>query len=388
MRKPLKHAQKLAFCLELLQSAKMAGIVASHSQKGELMKSTPLTELATTAGDAAGSDLALPVIPFAFSDENLRAMFDKVAAETTAEVPDVTTPDGRARIRSLAAKVAASKTAIDKPMRDHLRVLKTMPKVLEASARASLERFDGLKHSLMAPLEAAEAPQRAVLDELLAIPTRCTGSGVTLAQIDSMSSYAGSVDLANFWPEYQKKITAARESAMVVAADALERAAKAAAQAAEIERLRAEAAEQARAAREREVAERAANEAREAERRRAIDEQERMTRAKVAAEMRAEAQERENARLAASMETQAKAAAESAARAVELARESERQRIAEAEALQIEEAKRREADKEHRITVNREALADLIALGIDDTTAKMVVTAIARGQVRNIKVIY
>lgn len=51
-------------------------------------------------------------------------------------------------------------------------------------------------------------------------------------------------------------------------------------------------------------------------------------------------------------------------------------------------AKQREADTEHKRQVNNEILADLTDSGIDDASAKKMIALIAKGLVRNIKIMY
>ena len=65
---------------------------------------TTKQELITLPPADAGDNL--PSIPAHFTAAALEAMFKQVEAEVTAEVPDVETPEGRARIKSMAAKVA------------------------------------------------------------------------------------------------------------------------------------------------------------------------------------------------------------------------------------------------------------------------------------------
>jgi len=68
----------------------------------------------------------------------------------------------------------------------------------------------------------------------------------------------------------------------------------------------------------------------------------------------------------------------------------ESKRIAdEAEAAaQAAEALRREKDTANKKRVNNEILADLANAGLDEATAKLVITAVAKGLVRNVKINY
>jgi colicin import membrane protein len=60
----------------------------------------------------------------------------------------------------------------------------------------------------------------------------------------------------------------------------------------------------------------------------------------------------------------------------------------EAMALEAAETARREADREHRATINRTAVAALVEGGLTEDCARMAIAAIARGQVPNVSVRY
>jgi colicin import membrane protein len=69
--------------------------------------------------------------------------------------------------------------------------------------------------------------------------------------------------------------------------------------------------------------------------------------------------------------------------------EAERRRVAEAQRVEEEAAAKREANKKHRTTINRAAVAALIAnAGITEDMAIAVVTVIAHGKVPNVTISY
>lgn len=342
----------------------------------------------------------MPQLPIVFGSENLEALYKQVEAEVKAEVLEVETEEGRKRIKSLAAKISSSKTAIDKPIRDHLRALKEIPKVLEKNARESIERFDALRDETLAPLNAAQAEQDAMLEKLNAMPSRCLAADATSLIAGNDLAYAESVDLDFFWPELKKKAKTAKETAIDVAKNALDRISAAEAQAAELERLRLEAEKRRQEDHDRMIAEQAAEAARMAEQERMAKEREQAERAAYESQQR-ELQAKRDAELAeqrrieseerakqAAIEAAEKAKADAAA-AAEHAAQDERDRVAaeQAEAKRLADA--RAADKEHRIQINRAALVDLIAqAGLDEEQAKAVVTAIAKDNIRNVKIFY
>ena len=232
----------------------------------------------------------MPQLPTVFGSENLEALYKQVESEVKSEVPDVETEEGRKRIKSLAAKISSSKTAIDKPIRDHLRALKSIPKVLEQNARESIARFDALKAETLEPLSKAQEEQDAMLNKLGAIPASCLDANATSAIAADNLAYAESIDLELFWPELKKKAKTAKETAIDVAKNALDRISAAEAQAAELERLRLEAEAHAQAERDRKIREEAEAKARAEAEAKARYEREQAERRAVEAKQREEAQ--------------------------------------------------------------------------------------------------
>lgn len=53
-----------------------------------------------------------------------------------------------------------------------------------------------------------------------------------------------------------------------------------------------------------------------------------------------------------------------------------------------EEERRRAADKAHRGRINSEAADDFVKAGLSVSTARAVVTAIAKGEIRNVGIQY
>jgi colicin import membrane protein len=172
------------------------------------------------------------------------------------------------------------------------------------------------------------------------------------------------------------------------------------------ERVRApltawEAEEQAKVDAANALAEKALREAEEAREREMAE-----LRAKVAAQEEAE---RKRAEEAAQAERDRQFAAEATARAekaaqerIEAAEREAKEAIAKAEReaqakLDADRAERERVEAEtkrrmdsiaHRGAVNREVVADLEKLGLDETTAKLVVVALAKGEIRHVGITY
>ena len=343
----------------------------------------------------------LPSLPVAYSAESLEDLFNKVKAEVEAHVPDLETVEGRKHIKSLAAKISSSKTAIDKPMRDYLREIKALPKVVERNARESWNRFEELREATLKPLADAQAAQDAIIERMDEIVRMCAMDGLRSDTVRLWHDEASSIEVeTTFWPELVKKAKSSVEGAIAASMAALNRLIESEAQAAELECLRKEAEENAQRERDRQIAEEAARKAQEEERQRAeqriLDERNKAEQDRLA-KLKAEQDK-------AAAEQALKDAEEKAKRDAELAEQQakERERIAaenakkyaeEQQALEAQrlkdEEQRRADDKAHRVAINRAALADLIAqAGLSEDQAKAVITAVAKGLVANIKIHY
>ncbi|EME3611484.1 TPA: hypothetical protein ACW5VC_004422 [Yersinia enterocolitica] len=277
------------------------------------------------------------------------------------EVPDVSTAKGRARIASLAAGASRSKTAIEKPGREYLRHLKEQPKIIEAELRRFVIECDEIRDETRRPLTEWEAEQDRLKQE---------------------------AEAKKKTEQLAAEIEVAHEMALLMN-DAFNRDAKAKAD--EVERLRKaheefitqQAAEKAK----REVEEKAKRDIEAAE--------QREREAKLAqerAEQKAE-QDKKDAAAKAEREKQDAIAAEKlkaqeeAERVQREAKQKEDARLAEEKRV-ADEAAKRAADVEHRRTINRQAVADLIANGLPEDCAQKCVAAIAKNLISSVRITY
>ncbi|MFP5512446.1 MAG: hypothetical protein ACLGJC_05125 [Alphaproteobacteria bacterium] len=350
-------------------------------------------------------------------------ILDSLEAEVraSAKALDISTAKGRKEVASLAYKVARSKTALDDMGKELVSSIKAQANAIDADRRTVRDRLDKLRDEVRKPLDEFEAAEAARIkaheDGIHAIDCLgMPGAVVTTDAIAARLEEARAIDTSGF-QEFTKRAEDAKAGAIAKLTAALEESQKRDAERAELERLRQEAAE--RAAREeaeriereakereeraaeqarREAEEKARREAEEADRR-AAAERERVERERAEAEERAaqaerdrqdaeqrakEAEERaERDRIEAERraEEERKAAAEEAAR-------KERERIEAEQRAEREAAAAREADKQHRATINRGAVQALVAAGLPDVEAVKAVTAIAKGQVPAVRISY
>lgn len=237
-----------------------------------------------------------------------------VEAVVRATALDATTEEGRGAIKSLAYKIARSKTALDDMGKDFVAELKRATGVVDADRRTIRDRFDALRDEVRKPVDDWEAAESKRIDahvaELATLKDLCQFDTPepTVEAIDARIAEATRLQ-ARDWQEFAERggdlltrvlptLTALRKTVVQRAEERaeLERLRKAEAERAEAARLQLEREGQeqlARALQERE--EQIAREAREAEQRRqeqAVEAAERREREAVEAAQR-EVQESE-----------------------------------------------------------------------------------------------
>ena len=323
----------------------------------------------------------------------------QIRAEIDAFVPDVTTKKGRDAIASIAHKVARSKTALDNVGKELVAELKEIPKKIDAERKRMRDTLDAWKDEVRAPLneweaaeEARKAKHQGAIDQInLRLECRDLDSSELCQNIEWLETMA----IDESWEEFESEALRAKDKALAALREALVARERYEAEQAELERLRAEAAQREQKEREERIAREAAEQAqREAEQR---AQAERDAAAKREAEAKAAAERRElELKLAAERaereRVEAQQRAEQAERDAEARAEraaaAERQRQADEQARIEAEAKARAADKAHKAAINRAAMEAFVAGGMTEECAKQAVTLIAKRQIPNIQVTY
>jgi colicin import membrane protein len=356
-----------------------------------------------------------------FKKGGVEAVVSKIEVEVRAIKRDISTPKGRAAIRSLALKVSKSKTALDGMGKDLTEEWARLKAGVDADRRLARERLDALRDEVLAPLERWEEKdrQRVAAHEAALMDIRRAPGGATRAR--SVEIAARLVELreppARDWQEFEERAAEAYAAQIAFLEGLLEErkaeeeaeAAEAARQAAEAERKREEA-EAAQKAREAKIAEEAAERARQEADERAAAEAQRVEREREAERRRAEQAAEEAADREAMLKAQAErdrvAAAERLKEAeAQTARQAaafEEQRLADiaeaeaaerrrAEAERLREAREAEArakDRAHRGAINRAAAGGFEAAGCSPEQARELVALIARGGVPHVAISY
>ena len=362
-----------------------------------------------------------------FTPQGTEDILTRITKEAKSVVLDISTPDGRSAIKSLAYKIAKSKTYLDDLGKDLVSAAKEQVKLVDAERKRIRDTLDELKEEVRAPLTAWEDQEKdriADHENALAYIQQLgeffeeSATEIIESRIKSFQALA-----PRNWQEFQARYEAAVKSLSETLESQLVISRKRDAEQAELARLRQEEADRrqreheerlkadaaARAKAEAETAARAEAEALAAKVK--ADQEAAAKREEAARREKAEAEERarraEEARLAAEAKAEADrkaaaekarqdaiAAAEKAKRDAELAAQREREKIEAERKAEAKALAKREADKKHRAKINNEALDALTLLLHDGSfldasiTARAVIEAIAKGNVPHVRIQY
>ncbi|WP_313308712.1 hypothetical protein [Stutzerimonas nitrititolerans] len=324
----------------------------------------------------------------------------QIRAEIDSFVPDVSTKKGRDAIASIAHKVARSKTALDNVGKELVAELKEIPKKIDAERKRMRDTLDAWKDEVRAPLNAWEqaeadriAGHEGLIDSMRSWAN--PASDLTSSELKDSIARLDEIEIGAGLEEFEAEAHRVKAASLTALQLALTKRQAYEAEQAELERLRAEAAQREQKEREERIAREAAEQAqREAEQR---AQAERDAAAKREADAKAAAERRElELKLAAERaereRVEAQQRAEQAERDAEARAEraaaAERQRQADEQARIEAEAKAREKDKAHKASINRAALDAFIAGGMPEECAKQAVTLIAKRLIPNVSIQY
>lgn len=322
----------------------------------------------------------------------------QIRAEIDAFVPDVSTKKGRDAIASIAHKVARSKTALDNVGKELVAELKEIPKKIDAERKRMRDTLDAWKDEVRAPLNAweqAEADRVAWHERRLEELRTPDTEDRTAAEIASVISLIEEVEIGPEWEEFEAEAHRVKAATLTTLQLALTKRQAYEAEQAELERLRAEAAQREQKEREERIAREAAEQAqREAEQRAQAERDaaaKREADAKAAAERRElelklQAEQAEREKLEA--QRRAEQAERDAAERAERAAAAERQRQADEQARQEAEAKAREADIAHKTAVLTSIKEAFMGAGVTEEQAKAIINMIRKGEVPSVSITY
>lgn len=322
--------------------------------------------------------------------DHIESILQQVEKEVNSFVPDVSTKKGRDAIASLGLKVAKTKTYLDGLGKDLVTEYKEVPKKIDASRKTVRDRLDALKEKVLLPKLEFEAEQERLKLEAVRIAAEEAYS-VMWQEAHDMDA----VITIRIAEKAAAKKEADHEMALLMN-DAFDRDAKAKAD--EVERLRKaheefiaqQAAEKAKreteekAKRDIEAAEQRERDAKLAQERAEQAAKDAAAKAERDAKEQSDRAEREKQDAIAAEKLKAQQEAERVQRE---AKQKEDARLAASSATRFSSAKRA-ADVEHRRTINRQAVADLIANGLPEDCAQKCVAAIAKNLIASVRITY
>lgn len=334
---------------------------AARQEEAERMLAEMQSRNAGITGDLipVAQAESLPQL-FGERDENgyakILGIIENIEKQASSIVFDITTKEGQATCRSLAAKIAKAKTAIDKAGKEKKDEFTVFTKRIDEDRNLAKNRMQYLQDTIRQPLTAMEEAEKnriAGLEQRLAsldylnseVPTGFVeDSAVIQRAIDKLQNTV----IGDDWQEFQFKAMKLKDDGLARLSGMLEASLKYEAEQAELNRLREAEAERIRTEREAQIAK--------------------------------EAEERAKA------EAEAKAKAE-----IEKVQREAQRAIMEAEAKQryeAEEKAKRERNLAHRREINIDAYMCFIEAGFDAKTAEQVVQLIANGKIKNITINY
>lgn len=332
------------------------------------------------------------------------ALIEKLEADVRGVATDISTPSGRAAVKSLAFKVTRSKTALDDMGKTLVADLKKQTGAVDAERRKIRDRLDALAEEVRKPLTDWENLEKdrvngheAAIDAMLSLSIAASSNESPADLQDRIEKLAAINDRA--WQEFGARASITHATSFADIDRKRNAAIKREEDAAELARLRAErAAREQKEREERIAAEAAAKATREAEAKAARAakeaaekvqaEQLRIEQERTDAIARAETAERNRIAAAAKAEQDRKNAAAKAKRDREAAVEAERKRAERARQEEAAQAAKREADQQHKINIHTRAAAAFMNAGLSKDDAKAAVVAIAKGSVPNVSLSY
>lgn len=332
--------------------------------------------------------------------EGIEPILSMVRKRIDAFVPDMTTKKGRDAIKSMAARVAKSKTALDDVGKALVADLKELPKRIDNTRKHMRDTLDAWRDEIREPVTAFEAAEEARIEKHTAA---IVGIGALASNIDGVSSEklreslaaVEAIEIGDACEEFADDYRSAVDRARNALTPAIANAEKREAEALELAELRRQAAERAEKDRIEQAARDAAERAKADAERLAAMEVEKIKAQAEAAKEAAERATKAAADEAARKEREAKEAADRAALALEDASRKAAQAEADARAkiererqAEIVATAAREANTKHRAKINNAAVAALVVGGLSEDAAKMAVTMIAKQMIPHVSISY
>lgn len=373
-----------------------------------------------------------------FSEGGADPLLDEIEKQAESIVTDVTTEKGRKEIASMAYRIARSKTTLDNEGKRLKEEAQKTVNVVDAERKKIRDRLDALKEKVRAPLTEFEEREKQRVETHERILAQI-GNETQFDHVDpTAETIAARIDdiakaYNRDWQEFRESAKIAYEQASDRLGQMLADRKKRDEEAAELERLRKEKEERERKEREeaiRKEEQEKANQARISALETSLDRLSRLgemsedctsiaitsRRSELKAvydrdweefadkakgiyesadaklnDIHAKAVEREEKAEADRKAAEKKAEEDRLAKAKEDAAAEERLKQEQKEAQEKSDREKREANQKHKAKINNEARDDImLALGdgYSEEVATALITAIAQGKIRNVKIEY
>jgi hypothetical protein len=212
-------------------------------------------------------------ITTAYEANDLDPVLSRIEAEVALHKPDLSTKKGRDAVKSLAYKVARSKTLLDAAGKKLNEDAQAKIDKVNEQRKSARDRLDALRDRVRKPVEAweekEEARKAAHRERLKLFQVDRTGFQMSVAEIRAIISEVQAVSLGETWEEFQGIATEAQADALTKFGRDLQSATVREDQERQIAEMKSAAAE--RDAKD--AAEKAVRDAKEAEERAAAEEQ-------------------------------------------------------------------------------------------------------------------
>ena len=340
----------------------------------------------------------------AFSE--FRSQLATLKHDNSKAVFNYTDPKGNKEARSHIYKLRQTKSAVDKVRKEQKQESLDYGRRVDQQAREISEEIEGMIELHEVPLREIEVKEAArvagIKERIAAMEAYAHIDEFTSGDVKALLAGVEAFAIDDSLQEFQAEAAILKDHSITIIKQMIEAATKREADAAELVRLREQAAAQERKDHEARIAQQAREEAERASQQRA--EQEKREREAEETRLKLQAEKAERERLEA--DNRARQAEENAQRQIKEAAEAaetmrieaeqrrkdeddraERDRLA-AIATEAAEQKRREADKKHKTNINNAALDAFVAGGLSAECAKQAVMLIAKNTIPSVKITY
>lgn len=322
--------------------------------------------------------------------EPFYAELAKLESDNASLVFDYESKKGNKEARSHVNALRATKGALERARKEAKEESLRIGRAVDSEAKeinGRIEAMIGVHQVKLDEIEQREKNRIAAHQEQLdALTVIHTGSTVKEYKFHIATLEAVVID--DSWQEFAVEAAKARDASLAEHRRLLAAQELADAEAAELAKLRAEAAERAKRDQEAKIAHEATERAEAAAKQAAKQAAEAAEKRELELKLAAETAERRRAEAEQKAEKDAKDAAARAEQAKAKAVKDEQDRVAAAARAEAEAQAKREANKAHRTRINRAALAALVKGGVAEEIAQLCITLIAKGEVPAVQINY